>query len=133
MSAKKPSPKKMPDLCGEISPEDGMDPREFARKGRPHKGDRKVRQLCSQVAETLNLVLSGECGDELLQSLHVVTVDPAPDASQFLVTVAPSVPGEVVDPSEASARLASFAGKLRSEVAGAITRKRAPKLLFRVL
>ena len=53
MTAKKPSRKQMLPLCGEIHPEDGMDPREFARKGRPRKGDRKVRQLCSQVADTI--------------------------------------------------------------------------------
>jgi ribosome-binding factor A len=133
MTAKKPSNKEMIPLCGEIHPDDGTDPREFARKGRPRKGDRKVRQLCRQVAETLNLVLSGECGDELLQSLQVLTVDPAPDASQLVVTVHADNPGEVFDPGEISARLAKIMGKLRCEVAAAITRKRAPKLLFRIL
>jgi ribosome-binding factor A len=133
MTAKKPSKKEMFSLCGKIHPEDGKDPREFARKGRPRKGDRKVRQLCSQVAETLNLVLSGECGDELLQSLQVVSVDPAPDASQLVVTVHADYPGEVFDPGEVSAHLAKIMGKLRYEVAASITRKRAPKLVFRVL
>lgn len=133
MTFKKPSPKDLLPLCGEISLEDGMDPREFARKERPRKEDRKVRQLCSQVAETLSLVLSGECADDLLQSLQVVAVDPAPDASQLLITVRAGLPGEVVDPDEASARLAEIMGKLRCDVAAAITRKRAPKLVFRVL
>jgi ribosome-binding factor A len=133
MTAKKPSSKKIPSLCGEIGPEDGMDPREFARKGRPHKEDRKDRQLCSQVAETLSLVLSGECGDELLQSLKVVAVDPAPDATQLVVTVRAGLPGEVVEPDKVSERLAKIMGRLRCEVAASITRKRAPKLLFRVL
>jgi len=133
MTAKKPSPKKKPSLCGEVGPEDGMDPREFARKERPRKGDRKVRQLCSQVAETLSLVLSGECGDELLQGLQVVAVDPAPDATQLVVTVRAGHPGEVVEPAEVSERLAKMTGKQRCEVAATITRKRAPRLLFRVL
>jgi ribosome-binding factor A len=133
MTAKKPSPKKMPPLCGELGPEDGMDPREFARKGRPRKEDRKVRQLCSQVAETLSLVLSGECGDELIQSLQVVAVDPAPDATQLLVAIRAGLPGELVDRDKVSERLAKILGRLRCEVAASITRKRAPKLLFRVL
>jgi ribosome-binding factor A len=133
MTAKRPSANKKPRLSAEISPEDGMDPRDFARKDRPRKGDRKVRQLCSQVAETLSLVLSGECADDLLQSLHVVAVDPAPDASQLLVTVGAGCPGEMIDSDAALARLARMAGKLRCEVAAAITRKRAPKLVFRVL
>ena len=133
MTAKKPSRKEMLPLCGEIQPEDGMDPREFARKERPRKGDRKVRQLCSQVADTLNQVLSGECGDELLRGLQIVAVDPAPDATQLVVTVRAGLPGEVLDPGEVSTRLVNKMGKLRYEVAAAITRKRAPKLLFRVL
>jgi ribosome-binding factor A len=133
MTSKKPSPKDILPLCGAISPEDGMDPREFARKERPRKGDRKVRQLCSQVAETLGLVLSGECGDEVLQSLRVVAVEPAPNASQLLVTVCAALPGETIDANDVMERLTQTMGKLRCESAAAITRKRAPKLVFRVV
>ncbi|MGO8745719.1 MAG: hypothetical protein ACLQNE_06990 [Thermoguttaceae bacterium] len=78
-------------------------------------------------------MLSGECGDDLLQSLQVVAVDPAPDASQLVVTVRAGLPGEGVDPAEVLSRLNTVMGKLRCEVATAITRKRAPKLVFRVL
>jgi ribosome-binding factor A len=133
MTARKPSPEEMLSMCGEVRPEDGMDPRDFAKKPRLHKGERKVRQLCSQVAETLSLVLTGECSDEVLQNLEVVTVDPAPNASQLLVTVRSAEAAEAIDPAEVSTRLASIAGKLRCEVASAITRKRAPKLVFRVV
>ena len=133
MASKKSSSNDVSALRGSMSPEDGMDPREFARKGLPRKGDRKVRQLCSQVAETLSLVLSGECSDELLQNLEVVAVDPAPNAAQLLVTVRSTCVVEPVDPAEVSARLATISGKLRCEVASAITRKRAPTLVFRVL
>ena len=133
MTSQKPPPKDLPPLCGEISGEDGMDPREFARKGRARKGNRKNRQLCSQVAETLGLVLSGECDDEVLQSLQVLAVDPAPDASQLVVTLCPGMPGETINAADAMERLTQIMGKLRYEVAGAITRKRAPKLIFRVL
>lgn len=133
MVPNKPSRKEMLSLVGEIRPDDGIDPRELARKETPRKGDHKVRQLCAQVADTLNLVLSGECGDEVLQSLQVVAVDPAPDATQLVVTVQAGVPGEVVAPLQALARLEAIGGKLRYEVAGAITRKRTPKLVFRVV
>ncbi len=44
-------------------------------------------QLCHQVAETLEEVLA-ECGDVVLQDLRVLDVEPAPDASRLLVTVA---------------------------------------------
>jgi ribosome-binding factor A len=75
----------------------------------------------------------GECGDDLLQSLQVMSVDPAPDASQLVVTVRAGLPGESLDPTDVLAHLERVMGKLRYEVAAAITRKRAPKLIFRVL
>jgi ribosome-binding factor A len=130
---KKPSRKEMLSVCNEIHPDDGVDPRELARPGRPRKDQRKARQLCRQVAETLSQVLSGECGDEVLQSLHVMAVDPAPDASQLVVTVRAGLPGEVIAPDVVQAHIAAAMSKLRSEVAAAITRKRAPSLIFRVL
>ena len=87
-------------LAAEIHPDDGIDPRELASGETPRKGDRKVRQLCAQVADTLSLVLSGEFGDSVLQSLHVVAVDPAPDASQLIVTVNADLPEEMANPAE---------------------------------
>jgi ribosome-binding factor A len=81
-------------------------------------------------ADTLGLVLSGECDDDLLRSLHVVAVTPAPDASQLLVIVAPVLSGEKLEPAQVLGRLAACAGRLRSEVAAAISRRRTPRLAF---
>jgi ribosome-binding factor A len=94
---------------------------------------RKARQLSRQVAETLDAVLSGESGDDLLRNLRIVSVVPAPDASRLLVTlrILPSL--EVSDPNVVLARLEKAAGWLRTEAASAVTRKRAPALVFRVL
>jgi ribosome-binding factor A len=50
-----------------------------------------------------------------------------------VVTVQAAFPGEVIDPDAVHARIAAVMGKLRCEVAGAITRKRAPTLVFRIL
>ncbi|HWB08580.1 MAG TPA: hypothetical protein VG826_05125 [Pirellulales bacterium] len=95
--------------------------------------NRKALQLCSQVAETLNYVFSGDCGDDLLRNLQVVNVVPAPNASQLLVTVTPVVPpGKEYDPADINQRLTAAAGRLRFEVASAITRKKTPRLLFLV-
>lgn len=95
---------------------------------------RKTLQLCRQVADTLNYVLSGDCGDELLQNLQVASVVPAPNASQLLVTVYPvAASGAAFDATEVQGRLLSIAGRLRSEVASSITRKKAPNLLFQVV
>ena len=119
--------------CQEIHEDDGVDPREFFRKdNNRHKENRKARQLCHQVAQTLELVLSGDSRDEILQSLHVVSVEPAPDSSRLLVVVATDLPVEQFDPVDIVARLGRHTARLRSEVAGAIARKRVPLLVFQV-
>jgi ribosome-binding factor A len=131
MNRKKPSRRQLQSLCADIHPDDGVDPKEFFRPTRRIRAvDRKTLQLCSQVADTLNLVLSGECADELLQCLQVVEVRPAPDASQLLVLVSPSSAGPVPDPAAIMQHLAAANRRLRAEVASAIVRRRAPKLVF---
>jgi hypothetical protein len=95
---------------------------------------RKTLQLCSQVADTLNYVLSGECDDELLQNLQVMSVVPAPNSSQLLVTVYPLATTDTTcDATEIRRHLVKAIGRLRSEVAASITRKKAPRLLFQVV
>lgn len=120
--------------CDEVREDDGVDPRTFFKPSR-NRGQqhRKNGQLCQQVFETLCLVLAGEFEDARLHNLQVVSVEPAPDASQLLVTV--SVEGELDAEILAAvhARLARVEGRLRYEVAAAITRKRAPRLTFRVI
>lgn len=107
--------------------------RDFCSDSFPPAGhSRKDLQLCSQVADTLQLAL-GDCGDDVLRDLHVVRVVPAPDASQLLVIVG-SAPGEVPPPpTDVLAHLQARTPWLRGEVAHAITRKRAPSLLFEYL
>ena len=120
--------------CGEIHDDDGVGPREFF-KSSPHreKNNYKATQLYKQVAETLSLVLTGEFDDELLHSLHVVSVDPAPDASQLAVTLRADIGRGQFDSQEILERLMAVSGRLRDEVASAITRKRTPKLVFRLI
>jgi len=111
----------------------------------PHrqKARHKDQQLCRQVAQTLSLALAG-CGDPLLRDLYVADVVPAPDAGRLLVSVYPMTalashepdgPNNVMAGEQMSqilGRLETAAPMLRREVASAITRKRAPELLFRV-
>lgn len=130
---KKAARKDMRSLCGEVGSEDGVDPRKFfAHDQESRSTGRKARQLCGQVARTLAYVLSGETGDPVLARLDVVSVDPAPDESQLMVTVALFPDIDPVEPQEILRRLAAAAGRLRAEVAGAITRRRAPRLVFRL-
>lgn len=128
-------------VCDEIGPDDGVDPRALAKaKMKQHRSlnpapkglGRKARQLGRQVAETLDAVLAGDSRDEVLSGLRVVSAAPAPDASHLLVTVAPRGPLDG-DPAEILARLANASGWLRTEVAAAVTRRKAPVLTFRVV
>ena len=71
-----------------------------------------------------------ECGDDVVRSLLVHQVDPAPSAGRLLVRVGFSPLADPVSITEAMARLAQVNGFLRHQVASAITRKRAPELMF---
>lgn len=134
MTSKQPYRRRTPPHCAELHEDDGADPREFFRAGNPRrKAGRKTLQLCSQVQDALNYLLSGESRDELLALFQVAEVRPAPDASQLLAILEPAVPlAAPLDPREVLHRLAAHAGRLRAGVAAAITRKRAPKLLFQI-
>jgi ribosome-binding factor A len=118
----------------EADADDGADPREFFKKegSSNTKSGRKAQQLCAQVADTLQQ-LPGESGDEVLQALCLVEVSPAPDASQMLVVVGPALGAVPRSEEDVQTALDRASGWLRSEIAAAITRKRAPRLVFRYL
>jgi ribosome-binding factor A len=131
-------------LCAELGEDDGRDrhprARRRSRRGNDRRAgpevreiERKACQLCRQVAVTLDEVLA-ECGDDVLQGLHVVNVVPFPDASRLLATVMPvdGQPGAAIAPADVLKHLEHASGHLRSEVAAAVTRKRAPSLLYRL-
>ena len=82
MTSKKPRKRPAPPLCAEIHEDDGVDPRAFFRAGRTgRKAGRKTLQLCSQVQNALDYLLTGDSHDELLALFRVVEgaepVDPA--------------------------------------------------------
>lgn len=92
--------------------------------------DRKTLQLCEQVRHALEYALSGDSNDDLLRMLYVAKVEPAPDADRMLVTVVPVTKDELHDPIEVATRLQAHAGRLRSSVAEAISRRKVPDLLY---
>jgi ribosome-binding factor A len=90
--------------------------------------DRKTRQFCRQVQRVLNLALTDHRGcDDRFQNLFVEDVTPAPHCGHLLVHVA--IPADRAI-AEALGALQRDAGRLRTEVAAAIARKRAPELSF---
>lgn len=100
------------------------------RRGRG-KAAQKTRQLCRQAFRALSMAMSA-CSDEVVQGLNVLAVDPAPDAGRLLVTISPAPQADAATPQEILERLDRVQGRLRTELARSISRKRAPELLFRV-
>jgi ribosome-binding factor A len=114
-------------------PDDGQDPR-YDRPDQPSKvRNRKALQLCSQVAETLSLVLAGECDDDLLRDLLVDSVVPYPTSVRLLATLVPAVSAPADSLPQMAQRLEQHRTQLRSAVASAIHRRKAPELIFRIL
>ena len=120
--------------CAEVGEDDGRNPSDNRQDGgNSRKESRKCRQLCRQVAEALDWVLSGDIPDDLLRSLRVAAVEPAPYSSQLLVTVVTDLPPEEADPKLILERLQQHTGRLRCEVAASINRRKAPILAFQVM
>ena len=94
---------------------------------------RKTLQLCSQVRHTLEYVLTGELDDDQLRMLYVASVEPAPNANRLLVTVVPLPSQDPLDPATVVTHLHLHTGRMRSAVATAVNRKKAPDLIFRYL
>lgn len=93
----------------------------------PRKHDRKTLQLCRQIERALTLALA-ESPNDLVLDVQLDSVEPAPNAGHLLVTVAT----RHEDTLAVLLALQGDAGRLRTAVAHAITRRRAPELSFRV-
>lgn len=88
---------------------------------------RKTQQFCRQVQRALNLALAERIAGDVECDLFVEEVSPAPDCGHLLVHVAVTG-GQPI--TEALRAIRSDASRLRTEVAMAIARKRAPLLCF---
>ena len=91
------------------------------------QAQRKTQQFCRQVQRALNLALADSSVGGIGCDLFVDEVSPGPDCGHLLVHVVVQDGYSVVD---AMSALRSDALRLRSEVAMAIARKRAPELSF---
>lgn len=90
---------------------------------------RKTAQLCRQVHERLDLVLAGDLEDPALEGAWVLEVLPESSSSVLVQVVCP----RDVSPANVREALERAGPYLRSEVAGAIHRKRTPHLRFLVV
>ena len=127
--------KEMRALCGQLHPDDGVDPREFHDRTRSsrRREDHKLLSLCKQVFRSVSCTLAGECGDAILQDLSVVAIEPKPDATHLLVLVQLTTLKGQVSLDEVRLRLSQVRPFLREQVATAVSRRRAPDLSFQVI
>ncbi len=104
-----------------------LDENESCRGSARRQEERKTLQFCRQVQRALNVALADRGAGEGIDGLFVEEVSAAPDCGRLLIHVL--IPdGRPV--SEVMGLLSRETPRLRSEVAAAITRKRAPELLF---
>ena len=114
-------------LCGEIHEDDGIDQREYLKAhSRGRNDNRKTLQLCSQVAQTLHMVLA-DCDDPLVQMMNVTMVTPNPDGSCLRVHIVCDKPRSH---EQAMIAIEKQTARLRFEVSRSIHRKRVPNLVF---
>ena len=88
---------------------------------------RKKMQLCRQVHEALIWSLGAATNDERLSYCSVVDVEPLAGSNRLLVKI--GVPTDL-SVSDIAEQLEIAAPTLRMEVAQAITRRKAPELVF---
>lgn len=119
-------------LCAQPHPDDGVDPREDKRRDVEveKRSDRKTRQLCKQVAQTLQLALASLPQADVFAGADVREVTPAPNAGRLRALIVVAEPARA---EEVAAVVQLHSVRLRREVAAAITRRRAPELTFAVV
>ena len=101
-------------------------------KGNDNRSDRrqvqrKTQQFCRQVQRALNLALADSSVAGIGCDLFADEVLPGPDCGHLMVRIVVQDGYSIAD---AMSALRSDASRLRSEVAMAIARKRAPELSF---
>ncbi len=119
-------------LCSEVSEDDGIHPRELAKKERKKRIDYKSLQLSKQAERALHLEWSGVFATSVLADLKIHSVEPEPQSQRLIVTI-------ILDSAcscsekEVLVKLTNERGHLRSIIARAIHRKKVPELAFRII
>lgn len=108
-------------LCDEIGPEDGVDPRVLARALDTKNRNHKSKQLCKETKHTLSLVLAGEISDPTLQNIEVVDVTANEDGQFLFVSVTHIASDVVSDEKKILNKLQAIQGYLRSAIAQSVS------------
>lgn len=116
---------RMRELCGELGPDDGIDPRTLKKSTRTFNPQRLAGPIARAVREAL-----AASDDPLLLCLWVAEAVPDPDTTRFRVVLHVLDPD--VDLDAVTERLRAAKGWVRSEVAHSLQRKKAPDLRLTV-
>lgn len=115
-------------FCAEVFEDDGVNPNEDKRRDtNRNRRDRKLEQLCKQVEHALQIAFPTV---RVPSDAYISSVVPAPNAGRLRVMV--GVPANC-DHAPVTAELERCRGYLRTEVAQAISRRRAPELVFSIV
>lgn len=117
--------------CAQPQEDDGVDPRRFFDRRRSHTNDKRVRQLCRQAFEALSLSLPEQ--DRSLAGVRLVAVRPGRDGSQLVATFGVNRALRESERRALECALARHRGRLRAEIARAVTRRHAPDLMFEIV
>ncbi len=135
MSGKRSRTGTAADLTDELTPDDGQDPKQFSDRrtwnDSTHKLSRKALQLCEQVKTSLHGIFAA-CADDVVRDLQILAVQPAPNTGRLLIAVAVTPTADAVSREAVVSHLHQVAGWVRSEVASAIHRRKAPELAWDV-
>ena len=109
----------------------GTRSRDAHEASRRKQGAWRTASLCAQIQRTLELEIAA-FEDARFDAVSVAAVVPDGRASRMLILLRVD-PGSEVHPEDIRAAFAGAEGRLRSEVAAAIHRKRTPHLHYVVL
>ena len=133
------NPQEARKLVAEVRPDDGIDPREEAKRRRRDRSKsragqghavHKHDQFLSQVRAAIDIALQAAATPILNQ---LMVRDVVQQGGSIVVVVTPRETAEPLPLGEATQALEQAASMLRREVAAAITRKDTPTLSFVVL
>lgn len=122
------------ELCAELREDDGISPTVLAkRKQQEHRHvNYHGEQLCKQIRIALGEALACDCADPAFEDIQVIDVRMSSGTTALeVIAVAPRQDTSLLRDIEE--RLQKAEGLLRAGIAGAINRKRLPRLKFRLV
>ena len=117
-------------LCGQIGPQDGIDPRIIARARNRDPASHKSKQLGKEARHILSMVFAGELNDPVFQDLEVFDVAATDDGQFLVVSLAITDTSARIDEAQILEKCQALQGYLRSAIATSVKRKRVPMLKF---